>query len=183
MNKRITLIASLFVLAISTRFLPHAPNFTALAAIALFGGAMISNRAMAFAIPLLSLYVSDLIINNIVYGSYYSEFVWYTADTIPVYLSFALMVLMGRGIKNFKISSIAIPAVASTVVFFLITNFALFYPISLYPHNTNGIIMAYEAGLPYALNQLGSTVLYSAILFGSAYFSLGSPKETRVILA
>ena len=64
------------------RLLPHPPNFAPIAAMALFGGAYFNKKSLAFAIPLIALFLTDLII-----GIY--SYAW------VVYLSFAIIVVLG----------------------------------------------------------------------------------------
>ena len=44
------------------RLLPHPPNFAPIAAMALFGGAYFSKKSFAFIIPLVALFLSDVVI-------------------------------------------------------------------------------------------------------------------------
>ncbi|MDG1966837.1 MAG: hypothetical protein P8I41_01640, partial [Flavobacteriaceae bacterium] len=69
-------IIALILFASFTRIIPHMPNFTPIGAMALFGGAYLKNKNHAFLIPFLSLWFSDLIINNFIF-SYYNDFTWF----------------------------------------------------------------------------------------------------------
>lgn len=57
----------------------------------------------------------------------------------------------------------------SASVFYLITNFAFFYPATMYPRNIEGILASYTAALPFFRNMLVGNLVYSAVLFGSFY--------------
>ena len=62
------------VIAVSMRLLPHPPNFTPIAAMALFGGCYLDKK-YALAIPLLAMFVSDIFLGFhntmiFVYGSF-----------------------------------------------------------------------------------------------------------------
>ena len=50
---RFIFLTALIIIAAITRLLPHPPNFTPIAAIALFGGACFSNKKLAFILPIL----------------------------------------------------------------------------------------------------------------------------------
>ena len=57
-------IAAIFVLIrVNFRLLPHPPNFTPVAAIALFGGIYLSKR-IAFSLPLIIMFISDIFIGS-----------------------------------------------------------------------------------------------------------------------
>jgi Family of unknown function (DUF6580) len=142
-----------------TRLIPHYPNFTAVGAMALFGGAYFTNKKMAFIVPLAALFISDLII-----GMYTGMWV--------VYLSFVLIVMIGMSLRNNKkVGRIALASVSSSVVFFLITNFALLPGEALYPHTLTGIMESYAAAIPFFGYNITGDLLFSAILFGSYEFA------------
>tara|TARA_R110002072_G_scaffold22582_12_gene79120 strand:+ start:2014 stop:2577 length:564 start_codon:yes stop_codon:yes gene_type:complete len=172
MNNRNIVLILLIVLAIATRLMPHYPNFTALGAAAIFGGAMFKNSFKAFLIPITVLFLSDIILNNVYYSNYKSshEFQWFTNDFGYMYIGFTLSVLIGRlNIKQIKILPILSSALLSALVFFLLTNFGSWLSNPMYSKDIGGLLLSYEAGIPFALNDLGSTALYSMILFGAAY--------------
>ena len=154
-NLKLIMIASMIVLAAATRFLPTAPNFTPMIAIALFGGAMIKNKYMAAALPLSAMLLSDIFIGF--------------HSTIPaVYLSIVLAIFAGRMIKNNKnILNIAGGSLISAVLFFLITNFGAWLAIGTYTKDLAGLMQAYQMGIPFFRNTILSTGLFSTALFGA----------------
>src|SRR4051812_27413662 len=66
---RFALITGMIVLAAFTRLIPHWPNFTAVLAIALFGGAKFRNAALAIIIPLIAMLITDLSYAKMQFGS------------------------------------------------------------------------------------------------------------------
>ena len=61
-NPRFAALASITLLAALTRLVPHPPNFTPVAAVALFGGAHFAGLLPALAVPLCAMLISDLMI-------------------------------------------------------------------------------------------------------------------------
>ena len=57
-------------------------------------------------------------------------------------------------------------AVAGSIQFFLITNFAWLAASSMYPHTLAGMAACYAAGIPFFWRTLASDLLYSGVLFG-----------------
>ena len=102
----ITISAIIFALALF-RLLPHWPNVSPVAAMALFGGAYFADKKMAFIVPFVALFLSDLILglhNTMVF----------------VYAGFALTVAIGFLLKNrVNVTNTAFAAIASSVLFFL----------------------------------------------------------------
>ena len=112
MNKtRFTLLAGMILAAAASRLIPHPPNFTPLAAMALFGGACFPDKRAAFLVPMAGLFASDLVL-----GFYKSMPV--------VYGSFALIVGLGFWLRQQRtVRRVAAVSVAGAVLFFVLTNF------------------------------------------------------------
>ena len=154
MNLRVTVAAGLIALAAASRLLPHPPDFTPLAALALFGGAYFSDRRLAFAVPLVALLLTDLLLG--------------LHDTMPfVYLGFVATVLIGFALRGrVRVLPVAAAAVLSSVLFFAITNFGVWMVGNLYPHDATGLLTAYVAAIPFFQNSLLGDFLYAGLLFG-----------------
>lgn len=146
----------LILAAAILRFLPHMPNFAPITAMALFGGAYL-NKKFAFIVPIAAMVVSDYFIG---FDSWQSRAV--------VYGSFLLSGLIGLWIKNHKnFASITGGTLLASVLFYLITNFAFFYPLSMYSHDLNGVIASYINALPFFRNTLLGDFFYVGVMFGA----------------
>lgn len=145
-----------------TRILPHWPNFTAMGAVCLFGGACLRPRWAALAVPLTALAASDLYLAAGVYGFGSLRGVWVS------YVLFALItglgMLLGRRITGARV---LLAAGMSSTLFFLGSNFAVWWLGHRYPHTPGGLWACYLAGLPFALNMLAADLVYSGLLFGA----------------
>ena len=125
--------ATLIIIASGSRLLPHWHNFTAVGAAGLFGAYYFRKQIWAFIIPLLAMWVSDLLLNNWIYSAYNPEFVWFTETMLFVYLGFILLVLTGQ-ICLTKLSGCRVlgASIAVSIVFFFISNFDQVYFFILY---------------------------------------------------
>jgi Family of unknown function (DUF6580) len=84
-----------------------------------------------------------------------------------VYLSFALIVCIGLWLQNKRsVFQIAGAALASSVLFFLLTNFGVWAFESLYPKTLEGLISCYVAAIPFFQNTLQGDLFFTAVLFG-----------------
>jgi hypothetical protein len=160
LTPRFLVLSLLVIAAASTRALPylipHIWNFTAVGALAIFAGALFSNKRLAFIMPLAAMAISDLFIGN--------------GFSLLVYLGFTAMVACGFLLREkVNVTNVVLASFISASVFYLITNFAFFYPASLYPHNILGILTSYAAGLPFFRNMLIGNMVFSAVLFSSFY--------------
>ena len=167
MNKRLITITSIIFLAAVSRLLPHAPNFTPIGAIALFAGAYISNRYLAFLIPILALLLSDALMGF--NGWYFVE------QTIAVYGTFMLITALGLFMqKNKSAIKVAGLSITSSLIFFVITNLFVWiggfiHQPALYPLNASGLVECYTMALPFFDKTLASDLFYNAMLFGGFY--------------
>lgn len=158
LSPRFWVITGMIAFAAVLRIVPHFPNFTPVAAMALFGGAYFSNKKIAFIVPLIAMMVSDAIIG-------FHSTMW------AVYLSFALIVFIGFGLREKrKISNVFAAALFSSVLFFIITNFAVWATGTMYPMNLSGLLESYVAAIPFFRNSLLGDLFYVGIFFGAFEF-------------
>jgi len=157
-TSRMIFVITAILVAVVMRLIPHWPNFTPVAAIAIFGGAYINRKALAFILPIIAMLISDLIIG-------------FHTTMIAVYAGMIAAVGIGMLLRNrVKAGNVAIASVSSSVIFFLITNFAAWYTgLMPYSRDFSGIIQSYVAGIPFFSYSLVGDLFYSTVLFGSFY--------------
>jgi len=150
------LAAGLVGLDVVARLTPHVPNFTPLAASALFAGMMLRSRSLALAVPILAMVLSDLVVGR-------DE--WRT--TMVIYAALVLPAALGLWARHFKIPVMAAALVpASSLIFFLSTNFAVWAFSGMYAPTMDGLLRCYVAALPFFQNTLAGDVFWSGVLFG-----------------
>ncbi len=155
---KIIVITGIIIFAAIMRLVPHYPNFTPVAAVALFGGAHLGNRWLAFMIPLVALLISDI-------------FLGFHNFMIPVYLSFALVVLLGTLMRNkIRLPYIIGGSIAGSLLFFLITNAAVWIATPYYPNTFQGLLTSYTMAIPFFHTGLLGDLFYNAVFFGGFYF-------------
>jgi hypothetical protein len=166
-NLSFAVISLMVFLAAMSRLLPHPPNFAPIGGMALFGAAYYSKRYWAFLIPIASMWISDLVLNNVVYGQYFDSFVWFYSGSLFTYGAFALIVLLGlRTLRRARVLALLFSAIAASMLFFLVSNFGVWWSAGMYPHTASGLWACYVAGLPFFQNTLAGDVVYTAVLFG-----------------
>jgi hypothetical protein len=155
--KLYTVIVMIFTGAMM-RLIPHWPNFTPIAAIALFGGTFMKRKDLAFLIPVAAMLLSDLIIG-------------FHSTMLPVYLSFIAIVAFGLILQRRLTAVNTLSAsLAASVLFYLVTNFASWTSgLMSYPMNASGLMQSYIAGLPFLFNGVLGDLFYTSVLFGAAY--------------
>lgn len=177
MNKKLTLrysvITVIILLAAFSRLLPHPPNFSPIGGMALFGAAYYTRKWWAYLIPIAAMWISDLILNNVVYAQYFDRFVWFYSGSLFTYGAFALIALMG----TFTLRKVCVPqllfsALGASVIFFLVSNFGVWFSSGMYTKDMGGLIACYTAGIPFFKNTVLGDLVYSAALFGLFELSL-----------
>jgi hypothetical protein len=169
------MLAYIFViLAVAVRFLPHPWHFTPVAASLLFFGAYASRRNMWFPFALLA--GSDIILTKLVY-SY--AFTW---DHFVTWAWYAAILLLGTRLRdNAKPVWVVASALASSVSFFLISNFAAWACFTdMYPRSWSGLMDSYVAGLPFFQRGAAGDLIFTAACFATpVLLGLAQPSTTR----
>ena len=157
-NNRLLVILGLIVAGMATRFIPHPPNATAIGAVALFSGAFLRNNKLAILVPIVAMLISDIAI----FGMHSS--IW------AVYTSFILITLLGTTLANRKGALPILGAsLASSILFFVLTNFAVWLGNGFYPQNFAGLVECYASAIPFFQNTLVGDLVFNTALFGSFY--------------
>jgi hypothetical protein len=161
MNIRLITLCAIIALAALYRLMPHPPNATPIAAMALFAGAYFNNRRIAILLPIATMILSDLALGFTAY-----EASIFKSQPV-VYLCMLATVLIGRLIRNNKsIFRIALATLGSAVMFYLVTNFSVWALDTLYPKTWNGLIACYAAAIPFFRYTLIGDSAFVAITFG-----------------
>ena len=152
-NRHWMFVVFLIFCAAFARLIPHAPNFTPVLSLALFAGSAFENKKLSFLVPIIAMLLSDALIGF--------------HELVPViYLSMLLIVLLGFITKrNFK--SVALMSTIASVLFFVLSNIAVWAFTSYYPKNVTGLSACFIAAIPFFAHTLISAYVYSAILFGA----------------
>ncbi len=169
---RTGIIIGMILFAALSRLLPHPPNVTPVGAMALFGAAYFGKKYWAIIIPLVALWVSNLLLNNIVYAQMYPEaytgFTWFGYNAPFVFGAIALIAVLGFGLlKIITVKNTVLASLLASTVFFLVTNFGTWAVGMLYPMSLEGLVACYTAALPYFLNTLVGDLFFVGVLFGS----------------
>ena len=153
-NSRIVALLFAILLAATLRLVPHPPNFTPIGAMALFSGAYLGRRGMAFAAPLGAMVLSDVVLG------FYSGF-WIT------YVAVALIVVVGwLTLTRVSVLRVGGAAIASSVLFFVVSNFGTWVSSGMYPHTFAGLSACYVAAIPFFRNTIAGDLFYATLLFG-----------------
>jgi hypothetical protein len=153
---RFMVLMAMLLAAAASRLIPHPWNFTPIGAMALFGGACISNRFAGFLMPLGAMLLSDGLIG-------------FHSGMPVIYASFAVYYLLGLWVANRKTPEAIYGATLfGSVQFFFLTNFAVWAMGDghLFPKNWEGLIACYTAAIPFFGGTIGGDLTYATILFG-----------------
>ena len=164
----------LVVIASLYRIMPNRPyGFAPQIAMAIFGGAIIKDKKFAFLLPILAMFVSDLLYQLLYINGVGKIYGFYDGQVLN-YILFAGLTVFGFFIKNFNVKRIAIASFAAPTAYFLVSNFLVWASSSPLaglgrPKTFSGLMMCYGDGLPFYPWSLAATFIFSAVFFGSYY--------------
>jgi hypothetical protein len=155
----LALVLFLIALGSAARLLPHAPNFTPIAASALFASIMLQRRPLAPLVPLVAMALSDIVL-----GFYH----WQVMAV--VYAALTLPAVAGILARRYRASRVVVPTIlACSLIFFASTNFAVWAFSGLYSLDMAGLLNCYAAGLPFLKYTVAGDLFWAAVLFGGAW--------------
>jgi hypothetical protein len=163
------LVVALIALDVAARLLPHSPNFTPVAASALFAGTVLGTRALAFAVPLGAMLISDAVIGFD--GS---------AMTLLIYALFTLPACVAFLPRRARAPGMFVPAIiAYSLLFFAVTNLAVWAFSGMYPMTVAGLATCYAAALPFLPQTVIGDLFWAAVLFGGYALLHLAPRMAR----
>ncbi|MBS1497241.1 MAG: hypothetical protein JSU03_13770 [Bacteroidetes bacterium] len=160
----------LVVIAALSRVILYPHNFSPIIGMALFAGAVIMDKKLAFVLPIAAMLLSDVLFEvfNIAPG-------FWGWGQIVGYGILALITVMAFTMKNRSVWNILGYSVASSLLFFFLSNSGYFFienhTYHTYPQTASGYVACLEAGIPFLKSGVLADLTYSFVLFGS-YFLL-----------
>ena len=150
-----TIITFLFISGILAlgRLIPHPPNFTPILATAIYTPYIINNKWIAMLIPLTAMFIADIII-----GFHPYMFWVYGAIGISTLLSYWSMRF------NKKYMQLTVMTLVSSILFFIITNFAVWVIWDYYPKTIDGLVLCYTMAIPFFQNTIYGTIIYTSLI-------------------
>ena len=174
MEKRdIIALSTIIVALVIIRTIFNIPNFNPIGAIALMGGILFHKRTTAFLITIGALFLGDIMLglSSPTYMNY-----MFSTTFMFVYISFALMILLGTALKNrASVIGVTVGSILSAIMFFLVTNAGSWIALD-YDKSISGLINAYSAGIPFFRATLASQVLFSLGIF--IVYNLATQRKT-----
>ena len=152
LNKPVLLSFGLLVLAASLyRAWPDRPyGFAPQMAMALFGGAVIKDKRLAFLLPLISMLISD-VLYQFLYINGLTQIQGFYADQWINYLLIAGITVFGFLMKKITALRVFAFSISGSIIFFLLSNFAVWAGGwgLLRPKTFDGLMLCYYDGLAF----------------------------------
>ena len=171
----LVILAVLIALGVAGRLLPHPPNFTPMAAIALFAGFIFIKRYMAIIAVVSTMILCDYFAFGSLSVSWFgskSMFVVYIALLFPIVFKNFLQRKLG-------VLRIFGAALASSSVFFLATNFAVWAFSPMYEKTLEGLVLCYTMAIPFFQNTIAGDLIWSGVIFGT-YLALRNYSNLQI---
>lgn len=168
-------IIAILIILISAvlRVIMYPNNFSSIIAMALFAGAIFTNKKYAYAMPILAMFISDVLFE--VSGKAQGFWGW---GQLVNYGILVLITVFAFSLKKINVISVAGYSISASLFFFVLSNLSFFLIDNqiyhLYSQNLKGFVQCYIAALPFLKNSLIADLFYSILLFGSYYFITSS---------
>lgn len=173
----------LIVVAALYRVIPERPfGFAPHIAMALFAGAIIKDKKWAFALPIFSIFLSDLLYEAL-YLNGLTQIRGFYEGQLTNYILFAGITCIGFLMKQVKAINVLWYSLITATVYFLASNFMVWLNGAGFsrPKTWSGLLLCYADSLPFYRGSLIATIIFSTILFGS-YYLLNRPSlQARTI--
>lgn len=164
----LALVVFLIGFDVIVRLVPHTPGVWPFAASALFAGRMLRLPALSIVVPVVAVLLSNLVLPG---DDWKITLAICLAVTLPAFLGIASRRWRGA-------IPVVVAMLASSLVFFAVTNFAVWAFGTMYPHTGAGLIACYVAGLPFLDKTVLGDLFWCAVLFGGA-FALNRAVQSR----
>ncbi len=172
-KKTFFFLVTIIVYAIVFRVIKVMPNVSPVAAVAIWAGANL-RRPLAWFVPLTVMLVADFFIG------FYS---W--PIMLAVYGSFMISVSLGRWLSvNPLPHKIIVLSLASSSLFYLVTNLAVWQFSGLYSHTLPGLVQCYYYAVPFFRHTLLGDLAHTGALFAAwqylpqIFFQSAGKKQT-----
>jgi len=163
-----TLLA-LIVVAALYRIIPNRPmGFAPQIAMALFAGSVIKDRKYAFALPLISMFISDGLY-QVLYAAGLTSIQGFYGGQLTNYILFAGLTVIGFFINQNKTWQIGLGAIAGPTVYFFFSNFLVWLGGGGYHHpkTMEGLMLTYADGIPFYFASIYATIVFCGVFFGA----------------
>ena len=157
------LVAFLIAFDVVARLGPHAPGVWPVAASALFAGRMLRIPALALIVPLLATALSNFALANDDWRV-----------TLVVYAAICVPALAGMLVRRWNGALPVVAAMLScSLIFFAVTNFAVWAFNGMYPMNFQGLTQCYVTAVPFLDKTVMGDLFWTAVLFGGSAAIIG----------
>lgn len=183
MKTKYLLIGLFLLIALLSRFvflvdgISQLPNFSAIGALILFSASYL-NSFKKFLLPLGLLWFSDLILNNLVYSKYFTHFQLFSDPWVM--LSYFLCILLAiYFLRKPDWTRLFSSAIATAVVFYLVSNFAVWMNGTMYPKTISGLGQCYLVAIPFFRNAILGNLVYGFLFFGIYEYAASRSHEIK----
>lgn len=166
-----TTVLSIIAVTALTRVLHVVPNMAPVTALAVFGAWAFRDAKLAYIVPILAMIAGDaglaIVTGDVSYAIHDTQLVVYACLLATTWISLRLK-------NNETHTRRALSVLSGSVLFFLVTNFAVWLTSGMYEVSLSGLGQCFTLALPFFRNSLVSDVVYSALMFGALELAIRS---------
>jgi hypothetical protein len=165
----LALVAFLIALDVAARLLPHAWGFTPVAASGLFAARMLRIQILAVVVPVAAMALTGWALG---------------ADdwriSLIIYVAIAMPALLGIASRRWQGAlPVVSTMIAGSLIFFALSNFAVWAFSGMYPLTLAGLAECYVAALPFLDKTVVGDLIWTGVLFGGAWLVQHGPSLAK----
>ena len=160
------------------RFIPGMNNFSSIYSLGAVSGAKSKFAWQGWIYPVAALWVSDLVLNNVIYGAYFDSFQFFSQPFLWAAFALLLIVFVSKLImKNKSMKNVFATAISAPIIFYIISNFGSWTTSPLYTKDLFGLFQCYGAGVPFLIRSLAASLVFTPAMFMAYDYLMASEKD------
>ncbi|HEY8657893.1 MAG TPA: DUF6580 family putative transport protein [Hanamia sp.] len=197
MYQKKIIIADLLLMVLSLslyRVLPlYTQGFMPMLSISIFAGAVIPNKKLAIALPLLSMLLSDFIF-QFLFNKGMTNIAGFYQGQLVNYILFVLLVIFGFAMKKININSVFLFSISGSLMYFFVSNFVVWATHTGFsrPMTFNGLTLCYADAIAFyrdyglvkgfAANFILGDLIWSSLIFSAYFFVTKKAFATKTVV-
>jgi hypothetical protein len=165
-NRNYLIFVVVLLILVLGRIVPHPPNVTPLIGLMVFSSQLLKGISFLL-VPVIAMFLSDLIVNNYIYAGYFTDFVILTPGFIWIYSPIILFAFLTKAklFQTVNFPKVVGLSLSGSTIFFLVSNFGVWVSSGIYALNFQGLLHCYTLAIPFYGNSIIGDLCFSISLY------------------
>lgn len=169
------LIALLLIMMAAIRWFPHPWNVSPNMALAIVAGMYLKGSAR-YLVPILVILIGDI---GLAFTNGYGLA---NFEITPLSIATAAAIVCASTVAKNSLPKAAVLSIGGTSLFFILSNFLVWYSSNMYPHTREGLELCFTLAMPFYRNALVGDLAFTVAMVGIIqYQALGDLRRAEAI--